>query len=85
MPASTLALSWFSNVDGFFKNFRLIAFANQKRRIIAVKLLPAEFGLPFAGIEYHVAFQARDRALIVKLQLNHSLHFMPNKTLFNFG
>jgi hypothetical protein len=47
------------NVDCLFEDFHSIAFANQKRRIVAAKLLAiTELGLPFSGIENHATFQA---------------------------
>jgi len=63
------------HVDGLFEDFQSIALANQKRRIVAAKLLAiTEFGFPFPGVENHAAFQARDgtsHAIIVKAQIDH--------------
>ena len=71
------------HIDCLFEDFHSIAFANQKRRIVASKLLAiTEFGLPFSSVENHAAFQARDSTshpIIVKPQLDHhSLQFACN-------
>ena len=71
------------HVDRLFEDFHSSPFTDQKRRIVASKLLAiAKFGLPLSGVKNPATFQARDstpHAVIVKPEIDHhSLQFASN-------